>query len=73
MLKVTPAQYRVLSAIRSLSEQNGHVPTYREIGAVLGVNRGNVSKHIAALEKKGYISKVYGQPNSIELTIDGAH
>lgn len=72
MLKVTPAQYRVLSAIRTLYAEKGYSPSYADIAAFLGVSSPAVWKHIDALQGKGYLTKQYGQRNTIELVGEGA-
>lgn len=72
MLKVTPAQYRVLSAIRTLHDQKGYSPSYADIAATLGVSSPAVWKHIDALQRKGYLTKEYGQRNTIQLVEQGA-
>ena len=72
MLKVTPAQYRVLSAIRTLHDEKGYSPSYADIGAVLGVSTQAVSKHISAMCDRGVLRKTYGMPNTIEIVGEGA-
>jgi len=70
-MRVTPAQYRVLSTIQELSEEQGYVPSYPQIAAVLGVSTQAVHKHVEALVERGIVRKVYGMPNSLEV-IEGA-
>lgn len=67
MLRCTPTQYRVLMAIRAHIDENGHSPTCSQIGAFLGISRQAASKHVAALEKRGYLTKIYWQQNSFEI------
>jgi repressor LexA len=55
---LTPRQRQVLEFIISHLNFNGYPPTLREIAAHLGVSGPlPVSKHLEALEKKGYISR----------------
>ena len=52
-------------------EQHGVVPSYREIGAALGIGSTNaVSDHIKALIRKGYVQRIGepGRPRSLRLT-----
>jgi SOS-response transcriptional repressor LexA len=55
---MTAAQGRVLQAIKKLIKLRGHSPTFEEIGLECGLSSlATVSKHVAALERQGYISK----------------
>jgi len=55
---VTPRQQQVLHFITSHLDSQGYPPTLREIASHLGVSGPlPVSKHLAALEKKGYIKR----------------
>lgn len=57
-------------------DQTGVFPSYREIGAALGIGSTNgVSDHLKALEKKGYIERVGGRGASraIRLTDKAAN
>jgi repressor LexA len=67
---LTPRQRQVLDYINDHLERRGYPPTLREIAAHLGV-RGTlgVSKHLAALERKGAIRK--GAGSSRALTVAG--
>ena len=58
MQELTPRQHQVLEFITSHIENNGYPPSQREIAAHLKVSGTlPVSKHLAALEKKGYIRR----------------
>lgn len=64
----TPRQQQVLDFITSYLDNNGYPPSQREIAQHLGVP-GNrpAAKHLAALEKKGYL-KLDGVNRGIALT-----
>lgn len=71
MHDLTDRQREMLTYLRAEIEQTGLCPSYREIGAALGINSTNgVSDHIKALERKGYIERVgnTGASRSIRLT-----
>lgn len=71
MEDLSPRQREMLNFIVASVEQSGIVPTYREIGAGLGIGSTNaVSDHIKALVRKGYIERVGkpGRPRSLRLT-----
>ncbi len=69
--EMSPRQKEILDFMRSSLDQRGVVPSYREIGAALGIGSTNaVSDHIKALMRKGYIERVGdpGRPRSLRLT-----
>jgi repressor LexA len=68
---LSPRQRAILEFIVAAIHQRGVAPSYREIGASLGIGSTNgVSDHIKALVKKGYIERVGdpGSPRSLRLT-----
>lgn len=69
--ELSPRQRDMLDYIRTSLDQRGVVPSYREIGAALGIGSTNaVSDHIKALMRKGYLERVGepGRPRSLRLT-----
>ncbi len=68
---LSPRQRELLEFLISSVEQRGIVPSYREIGAALGIGSTNaVSDHLKALIRKGYVERVGqpGRPRSLRLT-----
>lgn len=68
---LTERQAEILDVYRSWLEEHGVPPSFREIGARLGIQSTNgVSDHIRALEKKGYLERVgaNGSARSLRLT-----
>ena len=68
---LSPRQQEIFEFIRSVIDQRGVSPSYREIGTALGIGSTNaVSDHIKALVRKGFIERVGGRgaPRSIRLT-----
>jgi repressor LexA len=68
---LSPRQREILEFIIAAIDTNGVVPTYREIGAALGIHSTNgVSDHIKALERKGYLERTGGRgsPRSLRVT-----
>ncbi len=52
-------QRAILEFFRSWLDDNGVPPTYREIGAAMGIRSTNgVSDHVKALIRKGYLTRV---------------
>lgn len=71
MEELSPRQREILDFIVAQVDQSGVVPSYREIGAALGIESTNaVSDHLKALMRKGYIERVGepGRPRSLRLT-----
>jgi repressor LexA len=69
--ELSPRQREILDFIVAQVDQTGVVPSYREIGAALGIESTNaVSDHLKALTRKGYIERVGdpGRPRSLRLT-----
>jgi repressor LexA len=73
MNELTARQGKVYDFIVAYGHRHGYPPTMREIAAHLGVS-GNlgVIKHLAALEKKGYLSRSTGSSRSIRVTAKAA-
>jgi repressor LexA len=69
MLELTERQKSVYSFIQTYQKQAGYAPTMQEIAGHLQVS-GNlgVMRHLAALEKKGYLTRTPGNSRSIRLT-----
>lgn len=73
MDELSPRQQEIFEFIRSVLDQRGVSPSYREIGTALGIGSTNaVSDHIKALMRKGFIERVGGRgaPRSLRLTAD---
>ncbi len=71
MEELSPRQREILELIREAVRHHGVVPTYREIGARLGIGSTNaVSDHLRALMRKGYLEQFVGagKPRSLRLT-----
>jgi repressor LexA len=65
---LTERQNEIVEFIRSFAKQHKKPPTLSEIGAGVGIAWVSaVHKHIAALERKGYLTKSPGEARSIQL------
>ena len=73
---LTPGQYNVLQIVDDLTQRRGYSPTLREIGREAGLaSPSSVSHHLAALQRKGYLSRGAGQPRTVvrpPLPVPGA-
>lgn len=73
MDQLTPAQARVLDAIRSRVEAGQAPPTYRELQVDLGFHStASVRDHLRALERKGFLLLGEGRFRSVRLVRDTA-
>ncbi len=67
--ELTNRQRDVLEFIRAQVAERGHPPTIREIGKKFGISSTNgVRTHLAALIKKGYLTKQRFISRGLELT-----
>src|SRR5438552_1171042 len=58
---LTRRQIEVLKAVQQHIEKNGFPPSQRELAAGLGISAVHaVEKHLAALERKGYLRRGKG-------------
>jgi len=72
---LSPRQRQILEFIAAAKDTTGVVPSYREIGAALGIGSTNgVSDHLKALEKKGYLERGGnpGSPRALRVTSKAA-
>ena len=68
---LTEKQKAVLEFVRQSLQEDGSVPTVREIAAHFGFRSVNaVRDHLAAIERKGYISRRPNLARGIELAPD---
>ena len=68
---LSPRQREILEFITAAIDTTGVVPSYREIGAALGIGSTNgVSDHLKALQKKGYLERGgnRGSPRALRVT-----
>ena len=70
---LTKRQNDVYERIRAHVREHAKPPTLHELGAALGIRSTNgVSKHLHALEQKGYIRRLPNEARGIELVDAGA-
>ena len=68
---MTPTQKRVLDAIKILTRQLGMCPSYMQLSQRTGHRSlATLTKHIRALEAKGYIVRIVGHSRSITVVPD---
>ena len=66
---MTKRQARVLDYVRNFMDEQGHCPSFQEIGQGIGLSSlATIHKHISTLEQKGYLSRGIHQSRSLELT-----
>lgn len=67
MKEITNRQNEVLTFISEFTEANSYPPTVREIGENFGISLRAVQDHIAALQRKGYLSQSQKRSRSIKV------
>ncbi|MBQ8679322.1 MULTISPECIES: transcriptional repressor LexA [unclassified Treponema] len=72
MKGITERQQEVLDFISSFTKENNYPPTVREIGEHFGISLRAVQDHIAALQKKGYLSQTQKRARSLNV-LNGAN
>src|SRR5574344_63385 len=70
MKQITDRQKEVLTFISNFSEQNSFPPTVREISDHFGISLRAVQDHIAALQRKGFLSQCQKRSRSIKVLVD---
>ncbi len=71
MKQITERQKEVLDFIADFTATNIYPPTVREISSHFEISLRAVQDHLAALQKKGYISTEQKKSRSIRLLVDG--
>ncbi|MFK7928199.1 MAG: transcriptional repressor LexA [Myxococcota bacterium] len=70
MEDLSTRQREILDFLLATIDQTGVFPSYREIGAALGIGSTNgVSDHLKALERKGYLDRVGGRGASRSMRL----
>ncbi|MGE0821628.1 MAG: transcriptional repressor LexA [Candidatus Binatia bacterium] len=78
ILPLSPRQERLLRLIETAVQQQGFVPSYRELARAMKVSDVRaIAEHIMALERKGYLRRVPGRKRALEilqplLPVDGS-
>lgn len=70
MKSLTERQKEVLEFIAAFTGENGYPPTVREIADNFGISLRAVQDHIAACQKKGYLSQCQKRSRSIRVLKD---
>lgn len=70
MKEITPRQKEILTFIANFTEENVYPPTVREIGDHFHISLRAVQDHIAALQKKGYLTTEQKRSRSIKVVRD---
>lgn len=70
MKTLTERQREVLDYIAQFTDDNVYPPTVREIGEHFGISLRAVQDHIAALQKKGYLTQAQKRSRSLRVIRD---
>ena len=67
-IKITKKQQALLNYLQDFEEENGYLPSYREIQNGLGLSSVSaVAEHVDNLVTKGVLRKVPGAARSLEI------
>jgi repressor LexA len=66
--RLTDRQRAVLAAIDGHTHTHGYPPSYREIGAAVGLSAPAVAYQIGRLVDLGRVARVPGTPRTLTLT-----
>lgn len=70
--KLSQRQEEILEFIAAYRQEKGYSPSLREIAEAFGLTSvATVHQHIAALQRKGYVSKDWNRGRSLELSESG--
>ncbi|MBR1638191.1 MAG: transcriptional repressor LexA [Treponema sp.] len=69
MKGITERQQQVLDYIASYTEENSYPPTVRDISEHFGISLRAIQDHIAALQKKGYLSQREKKARSLKVLV----
>lgn len=65
---MTEIRLKVLTAINEYIEREKISPTVRELTGIVGLkSTSSIHRHIDALEKEGYISRIKESPRSLRV------
>lgn len=70
MKQITNRQQEVLSFISEFTEENSFAPTVREISDHFGISLRAVQDHVAALQRKGYLTQSQKRSRSIKVLMN---
>ena len=70
MRTITERQKEVLTFIADFSDENQFPPTVREISDHFKISLRAVQDHLAALQKKGYLTTEQKRSRSIRILVD---
>jgi repressor LexA len=68
-MSLTKRQKQVLDQLVNFTDKHGYAPSYEEMAKSLRLSSlATVHKHLATLERKGYIRRGYNRSRSVEVT-----
>jgi DNA-binding MarR family transcriptional regulator len=64
---LTAKQAEILEIMQRHQRVHGIVPTQVQVAKILGVKQATVAKHIAALERRGWVARARGLKNGLVI------
>ncbi len=64
---LTEKQREIYDAIVAAQEETGVTPTQKELAAKFDIAQATVAKHLAAIERRGWIQRAAGLKNGLTI------
>jgi repressor LexA len=64
---IGPRQHHIYRHLQRCLQEGKPFPTYKELGALLGISLQAVAKHVTRLEEEGWLSRTQGSQRSFTL------
>jgi len=64
---LTEKQREIFDHMVKIQEQTGVTPTQKELAAEFGIAQATVAKHLAAIERRGWIQRAAGLKNGLTI------
>ena len=65
---LTPRQKKLFDFIKSYMKKEPVAPTYRDMKKATGIHLSQLHKEVAALEERGWITRLKGKNRSIRIS-----
>jgi DNA-binding MarR family transcriptional regulator len=64
---LTEKQMHIFNVMERAYKKTGVVPTQRQLALELGIAQATVAKHLAAIERRGWIRRANGLKNGLTI------
>jgi len=64
---LTEKQREIFDHIVAIQSETGVTPTQKELAAKFGIAQATIAKHLAAIERRGWIQRAAGLKNGLTI------